>query len=702
MGHTIQQRVSVTQTESWENRFKKRFQEIALSDRMKPGSMLPLIPFRDEWEEFQEYIRSEWHYEDGYYSVRRELPHCFTVLVGGVAFYEYDENRFWARFDQAVGRKQTTGNLRHQISEDFAKVAQRLGLKILQREARTDYVGSAVHHIGIPLSMWGGFLEICEWALCHDNWEGMSDSEWADVCIKRALNRPRLRNFLISNRLATTEFIKEMHDARRILTDDESLSINDLKQASLLRPEYFDEVPETAEFLRPTNPDSLFRDRARLIWDEERSRICLYLPAVSRDKLPATWKIGSLTQEASANADILLLDSAAFTDPLLLKLESCNQREAQRVRGVTPFGLFDCERSKFVNAEREALSIGSYALISREALPGLMRRGFDDEEHQANELCELGDGTPYHITRLCPIGKSAEVSFSQSVETKKIAFRSGLKIEARIFAGEGSYAASFSRYQEQIKVERPPLLCLAVPFGSFEEPESVLQRKFRVYVGKQTTEGIWEKRHEDEQQEFYVWRWIIEPERQKKVTVSIKAPDLGISFDYQIEMLLPKPGLADCLRNLPGAFLPWCLLAQPVAGMKEGMKWQDLLLAREAIAPNDRSPLNQLQYRLREYVNCGLLARQHHSWVITESRAIIESSDKAGFRLNYCGNPALLWTMFRYLHSQFPDSLPVIEVINQRGELPFLQMDWQEIQRAAVLKYLQTHLVRIVSNLWRP
>ncbi len=58
--------------------------------------------------------------------------------------------------------------------------------------------------------------------------------------------------------------------------------------------------------------------------------------------------------------------------------------------------------------------------------------------------------------------------------------------------------------------------------------------------------------------------------------------------------------------------------------------------------------------------------------------------------------------MFRHLHSQFPDSLPVIEVINQRGELPFLQMDWRETQRAAVLKYLQTHDVRIVSNLWRP
>ncbi|MDQ3009901.1 MAG: hypothetical protein M3X11_04265, partial [Acidobacteriota bacterium] len=563
-------------------------------------------------------------------------------------------------------------------------------------------VGSAVYQIGIPLSMWGGFLEICEWALRHDNWEEMPDADWTEVCAKRVFNRPRLRNFLTSNRVATTAFIKEMHDARRILTDDESLSVNDLKQASLLRLEYFDEVPETAEFLRPSNPDSLFNDRARLSWAEDRGHISLHLPAVSKDKLPATWRISNLMQKASTTADNLPLDSVAFSESLLLKLESGGRSEAQRLCGIAPFGLFDCERNKFVNAEREALPIGSYALISREALPDLFRRSFDEEENPANELCELEDGTSYYITRLWPTGKSAEVSFSLPDKTKKIAFRSGLKIEARIFAGEGSYAANFSRYQEWIKVERMPLLCLAVPFGSFEEPESVLQRKFQVWVGEQITEGIWEKRSGDEHQEFYVWRWINEPQPHKKVSVSIKAPGLGIGFDYQIEMLQPRPGLAECWRNLPGAFLPWCLLAQPVAGMKEGMKWQDLLLAREAIAPDDWASPHQLRYRLREYVNRGLLAQQHHSWVIAESRAVIASSGESGFRLNYCGNPALLWTMFRHLHCQFPDLLPVVEVANPRGELPFLQMDWRETQRAAVLKYLQNRQVRIVSDLWRP
>jgi hypothetical protein len=696
---------AMTQIEEWEKRFEAQYQKIARSDREKPGALLPLIPCRGEWEEFLEYIRSEWRIFNGY-AVRQDQPHCLVILFGGIAFYEYDENRFWPQFAQAVGNQHLPTNQQHEISEDFVRAMRKLGLKIHQREHRMDYVGSAVYHIGIPLSLWGGFLEICEWALLHDNWEEMSDAKWAEIGTKRALNRPRLRNFLTNNREAATIFIREMHDARRILTDDENLSINDLKQASLLRPEYFDEIPETAEFLRPSNPDSLFKDRARLVWYEDGFRISLHLPAVSRDKLPATWTVGDLTQPASATADILPLNSAAFTTSLLLKLESSGQSEVQRLRGIAPFGLFDCERKKFVNPEREALPIGSYELISREVLPDLMRRGFDDEEHRANEREELEDGAPYHITRLRPIGKSAEISFSQLGETKKIAFRSGLKIEARIFAGEGSYAANFNRYQEWIKVERLPLLCLAVPFGSFEEPGSALQCKFQVRVGEQITEGTWEKRHEDEHQEFYIWRWINEPQPRKKVNVSVRAPDLGIGFDYQIEMLQPKPGLADCWQNLPGAFLPWCLLTQPVAGMKEGMKWQDLLLAREAIAPNDKTSPNQLRYRLREYVNCGLLAQRGHTWMIAESLTKFHPSDDGLCQMSYCGNPAILWGLFRYLHDQIPDlPLPPVEVANRRGELPYLLMQWKAEQRGLVQKYLtnqRQHNVRIVSDLWRP
>jgi hypothetical protein len=685
----------------WERKFEIKLAEIDSSRRQRAGAILSAIPSHAEWESFLEAVRSEWIYSDGYYSVRREHPGCFILLLGGVAFFEYDENRFWPQFAQAVGSKTFPANLQQEIADDFVLTAKKFGLKILQQEHRRDYVGSAVYHIGIPLSLWDGFLEICKWAWDND-WREMSDSEWCEVITKRAHTRPRLRNFLIDNRAAATEFIWEMHDARRILSKDASLSISELKQACLLRPEYFDEVPETARFLRPSDPDSLFRDRARLIWEENRSRISLCLPAVSQNKLPATWTVGQLRQAASATADILSLNSAAFTESLLLRLESGEQSEMQRLRGIAPFDLFDCERNKFVNLERETLPLASYALISQDVLSDLTRCGFDDDENPANERCELEDGTPYYITRLWPVAKSAEVSFSHSGQRKRIAFRSGLNIEARIFAGAGSYATNFSRYQEWIKVERLPLLCLAVPFGSFDEPESMVQRKFRVYVGGDATDGFWEERHEDEHQEFYVWRWCEEPQPRKKVSVSIKAPDLGIGFDYQVEMLQQKPRLADCWQSLPGEFLPWCLLAQPVVGMKEGMKWQDLLLAREAIAPDDPSSPSQLRYRLREYVNCGLLAYRGHVWTIAESRAKLESAEDGSAQMSYCGNPAILWALFRYLHDQLPAlPLPPVEVVSRWGELPYLLVRWKPEQQRLAQKYLSNHYVRIVSDLWR-
>ena len=96
----------------------------------------------------------------------------------------------------------------------------------------------------------------------------------------------RLKRFLIDNREVATTFVKEILDARQILTNNPNYTIADLKQACFLRPEYFDEVPETAEFLRPENPESLFQDRARLICDLQRRCISVQLPAVKKINSP--------------------------------------------------------------------------------------------------------------------------------------------------------------------------------------------------------------------------------------------------------------------------------------------------------------------------------------------------------------------------------------------------------------------------------
>ena len=676
----------------WESKFVEQFQKI--ENKQKPRAILPLIPCRDEWQEFIEFVREQWRFEDGYYSIRKDRPHCFAVLVGGLAFYEYVEHRFWPYFAEQVGSQPFPANKQQELSKDFAQVIQQLGLKMIG----TDYVGSAVYQIGIPLSLWYRFLGICKWAWANDEWESLATVKWEEAVQKRIQNIPRLINFLLGNRVEATAFIREILAARRILSEDATATINDLKHISILRHEYFDEVPETAEFLRPSNPDSLFQDRAKLYWDEGRSRISLSLPTVANDKLPAIWGIGNVKQPADSTPDDLPLDSIAFEESLLLTLESGNHKETQKLKCLSPFGLWDDERNKFVNHQREALPLGNYTLISRSELD-FSQRGFDEDENAINECFELRDGTSCYITKLFPNDKSAELRFGHDIG--KINFRSGLKIEARIFAGQGGFAANFSRYQEWIKVEHLPLLCLAIPFGTFEDSEKTLRGKFKVIISGDITEGRWEKQHEDDAQEFYFWRWDNDPQLKKKVVIAIQAKELGIGFEYQIEMLQTK--LPDHYwKNLPGAFLPMMLLAQPVAQMKDGMKWQDLLMAREAIAPNGSQVS---RYYLKEYVNRGFLEfDSHHRWRIIASRCKFEFTDEGDCLMSYCGNPAILWGLFKYMNSNhLVIALPEIEVIKHKGELPYLQMLWTAKQTESVKKYFSNHKeVHIVSDLWRP
>lgn len=563
----------------------------------------------------------------------------------------------------------------------------------------------------------------------------MSDAEWSDAVARRAGSRTRLKTFLQKNREAATAFIQEMHDARRILTDDDGLTIDDLQQACLLRREYFDEVPETAEFLRPLNPESLFQDRPRLIWAEQQSRICLHLPGVARDKLPADWRVGSFTQRAAVTPDALTLNSVAFCSHLLVQLASGSQSETQRLRGIAPWGLFDLAKNRFANTERQHLPIGSYVLISSEKLDNVSRKGFDEEENPANESFELEDGTVCYLTRLWPGGKSPELTFTHLGQKTKIGFRPSARIEARLFAAEGSQAAHFTRFENLLKIETLPLLCVAIPNGFANDNLTVLRKKFEVCLDdaqRLRVYGGWEKRHEDEAREYYFWRWADKPvghKRESKTshsfaevnpldwerpdlrgqrTISIKAPSLGMNFEERIEVVSSKPGMDECWKHLPGAFLPWFLLCQS----STGMKWSELLLAKEAIAPQEKEFSESL---LRKYAKYGSLEQRGQLWKIAESRAAFKPSAYDMCPVSFCGDPSVLWGMYRSILISNPElatqrtvwrsgeplrSLPVIEVVDERRGLPYLLMSWKDDMKHKVQTYLERHSVRIVSDLW--
>ena len=353
------------QLADWEESFQEKLAAIDASKRDKPGALLPKIPDREKWDEFSFAVRSEWNIW------KRDLdryPACLIVLYGGLAFFEYDENTFWPHFASFVGSPSIPANQQAELNNSFLRASERHGLRAVSKTIRRTphfYVSVAVSQIGIPLSLWDGFLEICDWASWLDNWEVFTDEEWAQAIAKRAGSRNRLKNFLIANRDTSTSFIKELLDVRTILATNPEWGINELSQACFLRTEYFEEVPETAEFLHPTNPESLIRDRAQLIWNEQSARIGLYLPGIQQNKLPAAWSLQHLNQHASRSPDELILNSLAFHPILNLKLVSGSRTNTQRLRGIDPWGLFDLDRGgRFMNQDREYLPLDSYALVS--------------------------------------------------------------------------------------------------------------------------------------------------------------------------------------------------------------------------------------------------------------------------------------------------------------------------------------------------
>ena len=701
---------------NWENDFAQAIQRIDLTRKTKAGALLPVIPNHTQWEDFLVLVRAKW---GDWGNNLQQYPACLVLLYNGLAFYEYEDKELWLHFEKAI-EKPLPQNQRNGINAAFATATTSFGLKLKTRSNGTDFVGSAVHHIGVPLSLWDGFLDICEWALWRKDWKTLTEEEWADAVGKRAGGRQRLKGFLIGNRESASSFIQEILEAREILTSDLSLTIDDISQASILRVEYFDEVPETAEFLRPKNPDSLFQDRARLMWDDQRGRISLYLPAVKQERLPANWHIGEHAQKASSGPVELLLNSGAFHNPLPLKLESGQRIETQRLRGLDPWGLFDLESGgrQVVNTNRDELPLKNYLLVSQRQIEIVSREEFDTDGNPPNEQFELSDGTVCFVTRLWPTGKYAELRLrEQDGKTRTIRFRTKAKIEARFFAGKDERAAYFSRIQQDtVKIEQWPVLCVSIPRGYFRNNQTELDEKFKVFIDDKLADGQWEcATIQDDDREFYFWEWsssrpVIErvdsgiaksfqelpmlfrsPSLRGDRVLSVRSPEFEVR--YKIYMDNPKPGMGKCWQNLPGVFLPWFILCQST----EGMKWDDLMLAKDVIAPNLRISYSLL----RKYADQGMLLQRGRKWEIRESRAVLKPLSGDRCQMEYCGDPSILWGLYRRMYYGIPNcELPVIDIIDKRGGIPYLQIIWHLSLRSALERYLRNHKVVISRQLW--
>jgi hypothetical protein len=198
------------------------------------------------------------------------------------------------------------------------------------------------------------------------------------------------------------------------------LDCSRLRQMPKLRST--EEVLETADFLRPDNPESLFADRARLAWNEERQTSSLHLPPVPAESLPALWRCGEKQCSAASTACELEINGAAFTQVLRLEMSASTAGDAQRIAGIDEWTLYDEAKARFVNRQRDLLPVSQYTLISRHRVNPQLEGWSHDPDDPAIDLPhQLRDGTEVFLTRLFPesrrprlkVGDSEWLKFAQ-------------------------------------------------------------------------------------------------------------------------------------------------------------------------------------------------------------------------------------------------------------------------------------------------
>jgi hypothetical protein len=661
----------------------ERIDTVPRESRNKAGALLPIVPERADWDVFQQRVRESWRGWE-YYPSR--YPCVLLTLYAALAFHEYEDATFWPQFCRAVGAAALPTNRQAEINEAFERATRHAGLTILEHGGHREFVGSAVFFIGVPLSLWDGFLGICDWALWHQGWEQLAEPGWRELMIRRCGGRVRLRQFLVGNRQAASEFIKGMIEARGLLTDDHSLRLSDLAQRSILRREYFDEVPETAEFLRPEDPDSLLADRPRLIW--RRDRIALHLPPSTAAE--ASWEFGGRRQVAGDIATDFPVNSQAFQERLLVVLCCGAHRESFRISGLHPFGLFDERRNRFVRTNRERLPATSYRLLSKHRLE-ITASGWVEEEQ--NEHVRLEDDTEVFVTRLWPVSDRPTLRIDGGPQ---IHFGRQQRVNLRVFSGANcSHVFRFGMKDDGcLIVERMPVLVLEVPVGFFVDEPSVLDREFKVLVDDRPIQGIW-KFYEDyprstPEWEYYSWEWgsylpplaghhlallpnvISGPALPfGRYNVCVRSARFGVipfSTRRNQTVEIVEPTSDQIWPDMHGEAGKKCWIWVLLSQIQDEASWEEFWIARNAVASNTDIRFNQNDWR--KLVEVGSVSIRHQI-TVSWSRLCFHRAVGGTFVAEFAGLVNRLYMLVR----KFPP-LERIRAKHERGCPPCFEIHW--------------------------
>lgn len=627
------------------------------------------------------------------------FPYLLLVLYAGLGFHEYKDATFWPQFCRVVGLSSLSPTRKRKLNENLAQAAKAADLRIIKNAAGCSFVGTAVFFIGVPVSLWDEFLIICEWALYRKDWKNFSDEQWREELEKRFGRYSRLLKFLTENRQAATEFIQEMLDARKILTEDAQLNLSNIRQASILRPEYFEEVPETAEFLRPDNPESLLQRRPRLLWRD--NRIAIHLPPVAEEG--AVWRFGEETKPASNVATELPVNSKAFQERLIIQLQSGEKVQTFRIPGLHPFGLCDEESNRFVNMNHVRLPLHSYRLVSQEKLK-MEGKGWvkDDEEETENWPLFLEDGVQVFVTNLFPADDRPKLK----VNGRKIKFGRRESVKLRLYSGsENSYACRFLlRENYPIQIEQNPHLVLEIPEGFVEDNDDLCDREFEVLVDGKPVPGKWRFFHDydgkETKWEYYEYLMGLSKSSSASIllgehTIQVRSRHAGIiplgkEKEFQVKIIetlgkdiWPKPSQME-------KYLLWVLLSQ----IQKESTWENFWIAHQTVAGLAFVKITQNDWKkLEEH---GYLSWCRGRFEVLKSCMVFGRRMGGQFTAYYCGLVNRLHAVVR----EFPP-IKMIEAKQERGFPAHLEIQWPQNNRSFIRNICQKEHIEIKEHsLW--
>lgn len=683
--------------------YRERIKSIPDSERQRAGALLRCVPDRTEWEELQQMLKNSPWAVELMVQPGNPFPYLLLVLYAGVAFHEYKDATFWPQFCRVVGLSSLSHNRKKKLNENFDRAAKSTGLRIIKTAAGCSFVGTAVFFIGVPVSLWDEFLIVCEWALCRKDWKNFSDEQWREELEKRFGRYSRLLKFLTENRQAATEFIQEMLDARRMLTEDAQLNLSDIRQASILRPEYFEEVPETAEFLRPNDPESLLQRRPRLLW--QNNRIAIHLPPV--EAKGAVWRFGEETKSASNVATEFPIHSKAFQERLTIQLQSSQTTKSFRIPGLYPFGLRDEESNRFVNPNRARLPLRSYMLVSLKELK-IEGKGWakDDEEETENVPLLLKDSAQVFMTSLFPVVDRPKLK----VNGRKIEFWRRESVKLRLYSGsENSYACRFLlRENCPIQIEQGPHLVphlvLEIPEGFVEDDNDLRHREFKVLMDGKLAPGKWRFFHDydgkETKWEYYEYHMDLSKDSSASMplgehTIQVHSRQAGViplrkKKEFRVEII--EPLKEDCWPKpwQMEKYLLWVVLSQ----IQNEATWENFSIAHQAVAGLAHVNLNQNDFRkLEEH---DYISRRRGRFEILKNCMVFKPTQKNQFTAYYCGLVNRLHAIVR----KFPP-IKMIEARQERGFPAHLEIQWPQSYRSSIRNICQRENIEIKEHsLW--